>query len=102
MEYQVVVSPKAYEQILDCISFVANVSKEAAVSLYNDIKDAINSLKSMPNRCPIVEFLKYSFGVNRGLFLKDGRYIIIFRVEGPRVLINYFADTRKKEYSGIF
>lgn len=97
-EYSILISQTAYFQIVDAVQFVNNVSPDAAKDLYNDIMSSINSLKEMPERCPVVDYLKLPTGETRKLLLCKGRYVILFSIVKDKVNINYFIDTRKEHY----
>ena len=101
MEYEVLISQTAHEQICQCIAFVNNVSHEAALSLYETIMKEIKTLSNMPGRCPKVDFIKIPFFEYRKLLIDDGRYAAIFRIESKKVFINYFVDLRKQDFKDI-
>ena len=45
VEYRIIISPKAQEDILSCIGFVKNVSLDAANQLFDDIYGFIEPIK---------------------------------------------------------
>lgn len=101
MGYTVLVAQTAREQINQCVTFVNNVSHEAAILLYERIIGGIKSLETMPSRCPKVEFIKIPFFEYHKLLIDDGRYALIFRVDSKTVYINYFVDLRKQNFRDI-
>lgn len=98
MKYKILISTTSYNQITECVSFVANVSADAAKQLYLEIKKSINSLEEMPERCPLVNELKTIFGATRKLLINNGRYAALFRINGDTVFINYLIDLRTNKY----
>lgn len=92
--YAVNVSKEAAEMLNDHISFLAKVSIEAAEKLVDDVNEAFDSLKIMPNRCPKFR-TKNTDGVYRQLII--GRYKLIFSVneKGNTVEIKYILDSRQ-------
>lgn len=101
MEYNVLIAETAHEQISQCVAFVNNVSREAAILLYENIMNGIKTLRTLPNRCPKIDFIKIPFFEYRKLLIDDGRYAIIFRIESQTVYVNYFIDLRKQNIKGI-
>ena len=97
MSYKVVLSQHSFNQINQCVAFVNNVSKEAALKLYKDIMEGVSSLEDMPLRCPVVDYLKLPFGSIRKLIISNGRYALLFRVDKDVVYIDYFVDFRSEQ-----
>ena len=98
MSYKVSISPTAYNQIAEIISFVKNESVEAAKQLYKEIINKIESLSDMPERCPQLDELKMFFGATRKLLVGKGRYAILFRIQRNNVYVNYVFDLRQNKF----
>lgn len=99
MPYDVKISQTAFVQINEAVQFVNNVSREAAIELYQDIMAAAESLKELPLRYPTINFLKLPSGETRKMNVHNGRYAFLYSVVGNVVNINYFVDLRQKNNS---
>ena len=95
MKYKVITSQTAYFQISECISFLDNVSPDAALRLYNEIMNSLRSLEEMPDRCPVVEEFKTPLGDIHRMVIANGKFIILYRIDDDTVYVNYVVDTRK-------
>ncbi len=98
-EYQVVISEQAKQLMVNHVAFLAQVSVEAAERLVVDFTTAVQSLSSMPQRCPwlIDEHIpknKYRF------LLFEKRYLLIFQVQDNIVYVDYVVDCRN-DYSWL-
>ena len=93
-QYVVSVSKDAAEMLNEHLAFLAEVSIDAAEKLADDIEKAFDSLKVMPNRCPIFR-TKNTDKVYRQLIF--GRYQLIFSVNEKEntVEIKYILDSRQ-------
>ena len=94
-KYKVIISSRAYSNILECVSFVKKVSLEAAQKLYKEIITTINSLSDFPDRYPEINGFKLAGNPIRKLLLDDGRYAILYQVISKDVLIYDILDNRK-------
>jgi plasmid stabilization system protein ParE len=92
--FNVFVSSKAQEDLADCIGFVLNVSKEAAMSLAQNFEDSISSLRTYPERNPIFEMPK-SFPLVIRKQIVNNRYIILYAIESPNVIVYRIIDSRR-------
>ena len=102
MNFKIEVSQKAFNLINEAVSFVNNVSHEAALSLYKEIMESIRSLETMPRRCPVVKFLSSAAVEIRKMNVNDGRYSLLYSIKEDVVFINSFIDLRQKEHMDIF
>ena len=93
--YYISISQRAYSNILECVSFVKNVSIEAAKELYAEIMESINSLTIYPNKYPEVNDLLIRQRKIRKMVIHKGRYIILYKVEENTVYIYDILDSRK-------
>jgi len=94
-EYQLVITQRAYSDIIECVFFVNNVSKKAAKDLYDEIIDSFNSLKSYPNAYPCIEGLTIGSVNIRKMPIHHGRYLVIYKVDADSVTIYDVIDSRK-------
>ena len=92
--YVIEVHDDAKEMLLSHIRFVANVSLPAARKLRTTLYNAIESLMTMPYRCPVFQ-TRRAIGVYRRLII--GRYQIIFSINDidSIVTIRYILDSRQ-------
>ena len=94
-KYNVIISTKAQLDLAECVRFVLNVSKEAAIALANNIYSSLNSLNLFPERNPIFEMPKsFPFTVRKQII--NGRYIALYTIEGENVVIYRLLDSRRK------
>ena len=96
--YKIEITQRAFLDITECVSFVKNVSVEAANELYREIINAINSLCSFPNMFHEIEGLKIRENKVRKMPIHQGRYVIIYKVEKNAITIYDVLDTRKDSY----
>ena len=95
-KYSVIIDPAAFSQILDCVSFLKNVSFEAAELLFKDIMNSIYSLENMPLRNPIATETMVLDEEERRMLIGNGRYYALYCIEGNNIYVEYFGDSRKK------
>jgi len=93
LKYQILVSPKARDMFFEHLSFLAQVSPSAAEALLDEFEKRQSSLETFPERCPYyhnpyVQPRKY-----RRLALSN-YLLILFQVEGNKVLMELIIDTR--------
>ena len=58
-DYKIDITQQAFLDIYECISFVKNVSKEAANDLYQEIMNSIRSLVEFPKKYPEINITRY-------------------------------------------
>ena len=93
-KYNVIVSKKAAQMMVNHAAFLAKVSISAAEILVNDFEKAVSSLEDFPRRCPwlTVEYLpKHQY---RSLFFGKG-YLIIYQIIDSTVYVDYVVDCRE-------
>ena len=94
-KYKILISSKAQSDLSNCVAFVLNVSKEAAISLANDIYAAIGSLTTFPERNPIFEMPKpFPFTIRKQII--NNRYIALYTIENNNVVVYRIIDARRK------
>lgn len=91
--YKVIISSKAQLDISEIVSFVLNVSKEAATDLANTIFESLSSLNQLPERYPVFEMPKSFPSTIRKQVIKN-RYIALFAIEKNQVIVYRILDTR--------
>lgn len=92
---KIAITQRAFSDINECVLFVNIVSKEATKVLYTEIISSINSLKTFPNAYSNIEGLVIS-GINiKRMPIHNGRYLIIYKVEGDLITIYDVIDSRK-------
>lgn len=94
-QFEIVVSSKAQQDFSECVSFVLNVSVDAAKQLVDDIYNSIGSLKTFPERNPVFEMPK-SFPYILRKQIINGRYIALYSIEEKKVIIYRLLDSRRK------
>lgn len=94
-EYKIIITHRAYVNLLECVSFVKNVSVEAAENLRLEIIDSIRSLSTLPEAHPFIENLRVSGVKVRKMPIHSGRYLILYKVEENAVTVYDVIDSRK-------
>ena len=94
-KYEIQISQRAFTSLIECVSFVKRVSPESANSLYQEIMEAIQSLSTFPKRNPEVVGLTIQNIPIRKMVINNGRYIILYRIDGNQVIIYDVLDSRK-------
>lgn len=93
-QFEIIIASKAQTDIAECVSFVLNVSKEAAINLMNNIYDSIETLKTFPERNPTFEMPKpFPFIIRKQIV--DKRYVILYSIEGDNVFVYRIIDSRR-------
>lgn len=92
-KHEILISPKAQEDILNCVGFIKNVSIESAKKLYYDLFSFIESLETLPERNALFEMPQ---GTNREIRkgIVDKRYIILYEIEN-QIIVHRVLDSRK-------
>lgn len=93
--YQVVITSTAFYDLSSIITFVSNVSKEAAIQLSNDLKNSISSLSTFPERNPVFE-MPSTFKEIIRQHIVNKRYIVLYSIENNSVVVHRILDSRRK------
>ena len=93
-KYQVRVTNKAQSDAAECIGFVKRVSKEAAYKLADELYSAFYSLEYFPEKNPVFPTPKAFPYVLRKQVVNN-RYIVLYTVEGQKVVIYRILDVRR-------
>ena len=94
-KYHLIITSLAQSDIAECVRFVLRVSKDAAITLTNDIYRALNSLETFPERNSVFEMPKAFPFIVRKHIIKN-RYIALYTVENNSVVIYRVIDSRRK------
>ena len=93
--YKIIITSKAQSDLSSCVSFVLNVSKEAAINLTNDIYSSLESLSMFPERNPIFEMPKpFTYTIRKQVVNK--RYIVLYSIEKNTVVVYRIIDSRRE------
>ena len=86
-EYQVKITPKSKDDMEEIYNYIAYslLAPQAAMNQYNNIADAILSLSTMPEGCPLMQS-KLAFNLNLRCLLV-GNYSVLFRVNDQVTIV---------------
>ena len=94
-EYKIIIAHRAYVDLIERVSFLKNVSVEAAESLRVEIIDSIRSLSTFPEAYPVIENLTICGFMVRKMPIHNGRYLILYKIEEDTVTVYDVIDSRK-------
>ena len=94
-KYEVRFTARAFFDVKEIVSFVKNVSIEAANNLYEEIISAAKELSDFPNSYPEIEAISILGQKARRMVFHDGRYFFIYVVKENLVTIYDIFDSRK-------
>lgn len=94
MQYQVIISEQAKQNLLLHVRFLAQISKPAAQKLRKRLVEEIRSLEQMPHRHPFLnaEFIppnKY-----HKLYVENN-YLILYQIRDSTVYVDWIVDCRQ-------
>ena len=92
-KYIVEISDIAANDIEEITDYIAEDSVQNALKWYEEVKEKIRSLDSMPERCPVADENPY-FGFEVRCLLFNG-YRILYRINGNKVEILHVKHPRK-------
>ncbi len=93
-KYKVIVSDRAKRMLGANIHFMAQVSKDAADDLKNEIMKAIRSLDHMQQRFPFFEEAYMPPNKYHKMFIEK-RYFVLYQIQDDTVYVDYIIDCRK-------
>jgi len=93
-KYDVIVSDAALAMLDAHANFLANVSKNAALKVMNEILSDIESLNKNPQRFPLYENPFISETIYRKM-LSAKRYLVIYEVAADAVYVDFIVDCRQ-------
>ena len=97
-DYTIIVTQRAFVDVTECVSFVRNVSVEAAKQLYDEIICSINSLMTLPNKYPEIDGLTIGGSKVRKMPIHQGRYVALYKAESHTITIYDILDVRKDSF----
>lgn len=93
-EYKVIISEKAMTMLASHVRFLAQVSKNAAYKLKDEIISEMKELKKMPESYP--PFNNEYIPANKyRKKLVGKRYLIIYQIVDDNVYVDYIVDCRQ-------
>jgi len=99
-KFDVIVSKRATQMLVDSAAFLAKVSVSAAEKLVADFEKTINSLEYLPRRCSV--FKADYIPKNSYRYIIFGkRYCALFQIKDNIVYVDYVIDCRE-DYSWLF
>ncbi len=79
-KYKIIVTQTAELKIDGCLDFIAEDSVENALHWYDNIYEKLQTLESMPERCPIANENSYfEFEIH---CLLTNKYRVLYRING--------------------
>jgi plasmid stabilization system protein ParE len=89
MKYEVIVMPRAEQEMEDAFEWLSTKTDQHAPTWYNGLVDAILSLDEMAGRCPIVPEAARGAEELRQLLYGDRwhSYRVIFAIRGTKVVV---------------
>ena len=91
--YKVVIYPTAKQDLLDVIDYLNTLSPEVALRYYDLLTEEIESLSTMPERCPRPRDLALAAKGYRYLIVKN--YLVFYVVSGDTVQIRRILYGRR-------
>lgn len=94
MKFQVIVSKRATQQLIEHAAFTAQLDEHLAHKLVADFRTAAASLQLLPYRNPILRsevFITERF--RKMVFAKW--YLLIYQIKGEQVIVEYVIDGRQ-------
>ena len=93
-KYKISLNDNAKRMLRSHVRFVANVSPAAARKLAHTLNSEVQSLKSLPHRCPKFRASKANKAYHK---LTVGRYQVIFSIDesSDTVNVEYILDSRQ-------
>ena len=93
MKYKVIISELATREFASHISFLANVSKQAAMETKQRIVEAIESLSEMPGRLPFFNEEYIPKNKCHKMYVQKW-YLVLYQVKDDTVYVEYILDCR--------
>jgi len=93
-QYNIIISDRAGEILIQHARFLAQVSIKAAEELRTNIIEAARSLQVLPERGPWLSDPALPTNKYRKL-LVDKRYLLIYQIKDDTVFLDYIVDCRQ-------
>ncbi len=102
MTYRVVIEPPAEAELEEAYRWIAREAPQAAARWYNGLVEAINSLASLPERCPLApETDAFDEDIRQLLYGKRRyKYRILFTIVGRRVHVLHIRHGARRYLEG--
>ena len=95
LAYRIEISPSALEDVRSCYDYIAETSEETANKWFRGLQEAINSLDTMPLRCPRApESDLLSMQIRHYIYQKN--YRILYTVHDTVVKIHHIRHTARQ------
>ena len=92
-EYQVIVSKRATQQLVELAAFNAQLDEKLAYKLIEEFRSAADSLKMFPFRNPVLR--SEVFTVEKYRKMLFGKWnLLIYQIKGNTVYVEYVIDAR--------
>lgn len=92
IEYKILISKQAQEDMQHHIAFLAKVSEKAAKILFEKLLEKISSLNFMPNRGQVIKV----FNKNRKKLIIDKKFIILYSIFNNKIYIETIINSKMK------
>ena len=99
-KFQVIVSKRAAQQLVEHAVFMARLEERLARQLAADFWKAADSLQSFPYRNPILRSSVFVTEKYRKMVFSKW-YLLIYQIKGERVFVEYVIDGRQ-DYQWLF
>lgn len=93
-KFQVIVSKRAAQQLVEHAVFMARLEERLARQLAADFWKAADSLQSFPYRTPILRSSVFVTEKYRKMVFGKW-YLLIYQIKGERVFVEYVIDGRQ-------
>ncbi len=102
MTYCVIIEPPAEAELEEAYQWIARDAPQAAARWYNGLVEAIDSLKSLPERCPLApENDAFDEDIRQLLYGKRRyKYRILFTIVGQRVHVLHIRHGARQYLEG--
>ena len=92
--YQVIVSKRAAQQLVEHAAFAAGLEERLGYQLIEDFRNAADSLQRFPYRNPILRSEVFTAEKYRKMVF-DKWHLLIYQVKDDKVYIEYVIDGRQ-------
>lgn len=97
-QYKVKIFPAAQNDMRDIVAYINTLSPDAAIKYYDLIIEKVETLTTMPERCPLAKDVQLRLRGYRTLFVKN--YIIFYVVNSNTVEVRRILYARR-QYEGL-
>jgi len=97
-EYNITISDDALSMLDQHAEFLANVNQNAAKKFVDTVLENIESLITLPERCPFYDnpFIPEK---RYRMLLSNKRYLILYEISEGTVFVDYIIDCRKDNFN---